>query len=108
MRKLGKIVVGFAVLGFAVTACFYAVNTHYDPSKHGFLLNAFALFGNVILCPPILLFAWCIDCEYGTPAGLVTNLMIAGLLNAWLYATIGFFIACRGSKNSSTTRSADR
>jgi len=101
MLKRLAIITGFAALGFAVTACFYGLGAYYDPSKHAFLLNAILFLANAILCPPALLFAWCIDCEYGTPAGLVTNLIIAGLLNALLYAAIGLMAAFRGTRNSS-------
>lgn len=48
---------------------------------------------NVILCPPILLFSLCIDCEYGTPAGVEANLITVGLLNTALYAMIGIAVA---------------
>lgn len=107
IRKPWKIIVGLAMLGFAVTAFFYLIGTYHDYMKPFTRLDAVLGLANLVLCPPALLFAWCIDCEYGIPAGLVTNLMIVGLLNAWLYATIGFFIACRGSKKSSTTSNVD-
>lgn len=100
-RKPWKIIVGLAVLGFAVTACFYLIGTYHDYTKPFTLLDAVLGFADLILCPPALLFAWCIDCEYGTPAGLVTNLIIVGLLNTALYAAIGFVIAFRGRRRSS-------
>jgi hypothetical protein len=95
MRESWKTISGFAVLGFAITACFYVFNTYHDyPNAPGPL--DFVLFAaNVILCPPILLFIWCIDCEYGTPAGIEVNLIIVGLLNAALYAMVGTALARR-------------
>jgi len=33
MRKPWKIIVGLAVLGFAVTACFYLIGTYHDYTK---------------------------------------------------------------------------
>lgn len=103
MRKPWQIIVGLAVLGFAVTACFYLIGTYHDGTKPFTPLDAVLGLANIILCPPAVLFAWCIDCEYGTPAGLVTNLLIVGLLNTALYAAIGFVIAFRGPRSSSAT-----
>jgi hypothetical protein len=93
MRERWKTVAGFAALGFAVTACFYVLWTYHDAAKPFGRLDFVWYAANVILCPPILLFSWCIDCEYGTPAGFQTNLIIVGLLNAALHAMIGIAIA---------------
>jgi hypothetical protein len=93
MRESWKTVAGFAVLGFAITACFYVFWTYHDYAKAFGPLDWVLYTANVILCPPILLFSWCIDCEYGTPAGVQTNLIIVGLLNAALYAKIGIAVA---------------
>ena len=92
MREWWKTIGCFAVLGFAITACFYVLYTfhHYAGSLGPLDLVLYA--ANVILCPPILLFIWCIDCEYGTPAGLEVNLIIVGLLNAALYARIAIAV----------------
>jgi hypothetical protein len=57
----------------------------------------------VILCPPILLFIWCIDCEYGTPAGVEVNLIVVGLLNAALYAMIGIAVVRHRKRRMSRT-----
>ena len=93
MREWWKTVAGFAVLGFAITASFYVLWTYHDYAKAFGPLD-FGLYAvNVILCPPILLFSWCIDFEYGTPAGVQTNLITVGLLNAALYAMIGIAVA---------------
>ena len=93
MRDSWKTVAAFAVLGFAITACFYMLWTYHDYAKAFGLLDFVLYAANVILCPPILLFSWCIDCEYGTPSGVQTNLIIVGLLNAALYAAIGTAVA---------------
>jgi hypothetical protein len=93
MRESWKTVAGFAVLGFAITACFYVFWTYHDYAKAFGPLDWVLYTANVILCPPIPLFSWCIDCGYGTPAGVQTNLIIVGLLNAALYAKIGIAVA---------------
>jgi len=95
MGKRWKTIVGFALLGFAITAGFYVLGVYKDYTKPSGLLDVALVFANIILCPPLLLFAWCIDCEYGTPAGLEVNLVIVGLLNAALYAVIGLAVARR-------------
>jgi hypothetical protein len=95
MGKRWKTIVGFAVLGFAITAGFYVLFVYKDYTKPFELQDVALVLVNIILCPPLLVFAWCIDCEYGTPAGLEVNLVIVGLLNAALYAVIGFAVARR-------------
>jgi hypothetical protein len=100
MYKGWKTIAGFGVLGFAITAGFYVLWTYHDYTKSFSPLDGVLAVANVILCPPVLLFAWCIDCEYGTPAGLQVNLITVGLLNAGLYAAIGMAVARRGEKRS--------
>ena len=95
MRDSWKTVAAFAVLGFAITAYFYMLWTYHDYAKAFGLLDFVLYAANVILCPPILLFSWCIDCEYGTPAGIEVNLIMVGLLNAALYAVVGTALARR-------------
>jgi hypothetical protein len=80
MGKRWKTIVSFAVLGFAITAGFYVLGVYKDYTKPFGLQDLALVLANIILCPPLLLFAWCIDCEYGTPAGLEVNLVIVGLL----------------------------
>jgi hypothetical protein len=99
MGKRGKTIVGFAVLGFAITAGFYVLGVYTDYQKPTGLLDAVLAIANIILCPPVLLFVWCFDCEYGTPAGLAVNLVMVGLLNAALYAVIGLAVARRRERN---------
>jgi hypothetical protein len=95
MREWWKTIGGFAVLGFAITACFYVLWTYHDYAKSPGPLDFVLYTANAILCPPILLFMWCIDCEYRTPAGIEVNLIMVGLLNAALYAMVGAALARR-------------
>ncbi len=46
----------------------------------------------LFVVPPVLLFIWCIECEYGTSGGLLINLILVGLLNAALYAAIAISV----------------
>jgi hypothetical protein len=101
MREWWKTIGAFAVLGFAITACFYVLYTCHDYTIPLGPLGLVLYAANVILCPPILLFMWCIDCEYGTPAGLEVNLIIVGLLNAALYAMVGIAVARRRKRKMS-------
>lgn len=105
MGKRWKTIVGFAVLGFAITAGFYIYGAYKDYTKPDGLLDTVVVMANIILCPPVLLFAACIDCEYGTPAGLAVNLVIVGLLNSVLYGVIGLAVAQRREGKGSTGRS---
>jgi hypothetical protein len=101
MREWWKTIGGFAVLGFAITAGFYVLNTYRGyPSSAG-SLDVVLYAANVILCPPILLFTWCIDCEYGTPAGVEVNPIMVGLLNGALYAVVAAAIARRRKRKTS-------
>ena len=95
LGKRWKTIVGFAVLGFAITAGFYVLGVYRDYAKPFGPVDDAVAVANIVLCPPALLFAWCIDCEYGTAAGLQVNLVIVGLLNAALYAAIGLLVAQR-------------
>jgi hypothetical protein len=68
MGKRWKTIVGFAMLGFAITAGFYILGVYKDYTKPFGLLDAALSLANIILCPPVLLFAWCIDCGSACPA----------------------------------------
>jgi hypothetical protein len=103
MREWWKTIGGLAALGFAITASFYVVNTYHDYAKSLGPLDFLLFAANVILCPPILLFIWCIDCEYGTPAGVEVNLIVVGLLNAALYAMIGIAVVRHRKRRMSRT-----
>ena len=93
VREWWKTIGGFAAVGFAITVCFYVLWTYHDYGKTFGPLDFVLYAANVILCPPILLFSLCIDCEYGTPAGVEANLITVGLLNTALYAMIGIAVA---------------
>ena len=74
----------------AVAYYAYASSAHYtDPmSKLDTTLNALSL----VLCPAQLVFGFfCIDCEATGYAGLIMY-SIVGVLNASLYALIGFIV----------------
>lgn len=99
-------IVGSAVLGFLITAVFCLLGMYlvrYTPGPLGLVL----VVTNVVLCPPVLLFVWCIDCEYGTSAGLLVNLILVGLLNAALYATIAVTVSRRREKNATAPQAAN-
>jgi hypothetical protein len=81
------------MLGFAITAGFFVFWVYQDYTKPFGVLDDVLALANAILCPPVLLFTWCIDCEYGTTAGVEVNLVFVGLLNAALYAAIGHGVA---------------
>jgi hypothetical protein len=98
MRKSWKTIVGFASLGLAVTGACYAYAAFYDYSKamNGF---DFALTTiSMIVCPPQLLFTFCIDCEVIGWGGF-TIYSIVGVLNAALYAAIGSLVVSLRKKN---------
>jgi hypothetical protein len=87
-----KTVVGFALLGLAIAAISYAYAASCDYAKpmNGLMLATTTV--SVILCPPQLLFASCIDCEVIGRGGFIMYSII-GVLNAALYAAIGFVVA---------------
>jgi hypothetical protein len=79
----------FAAIGFAIAGVFYSWWTFHDFTKPMSTADGAMAAANLVLCPPTLIFAACIDCEYGTADGLVTHLIVVELLNAALYAIIG-------------------
>lgn len=74
--------------GFGIAACFYAWWEMHDYSKPVGTTEGILAAANWILCPPKILFALRIDCEYGTEAGIGTHLVFAGLRSVALHATI--------------------
>jgi len=105
MRDSWKTIGGFAALGFAITACFYIYYSDSLASAPPRVLDLVLVAANVVLCPPVILFAWCIDCENGTAAGVETNLIFVGLLNAGLYMLIGKAIVGRKMRKLRGTQS---
>ena len=103
MSNQSKTVLIFAGAGLLVAvACgMYAALVDYSTSSHGLGLTLAVI--SVILCPPQLLFGFCIDCEV-TGWGGVIMYSIIGVLNVALYALVGFmFVKLRkpsSGKNS--------
>jgi hypothetical protein len=92
MRRGWKTIIGFALLGLAIAAICYAYAAFYDYTKpmNGFDFALVAI--SMVLCPPQLLFAACIDCEVIGRGGLIMY-SIVGVLNAALYAAVGSVVA---------------
>ena len=86
-RKPWRTVVVFALLGLAIAAASYAYAAFFDYTKPMSVFDSAVIFVSVILCPPQLLFATCIDCEVIGWDGFVMY-SIVGVLNAALYAAI--------------------
>jgi hypothetical protein len=62
--------------------------------------DATAMLVSLILCPPQLLFAFCIDCEVIGWDGLV-QYAIVGFFNAALYAVVGaIFVSLKRGPSS--------
>jgi hypothetical protein len=85
-RKPWKTVVALALLGLAIAGASYAEAAFFDYSKpmNGFDFAQLTI--SALLCPPQLLFTFCIDCEVIGWGGFVLYSII-GVLNAVLYAT---------------------
>jgi hypothetical protein len=86
-----KTIFGFALLGLAIAAICYAYAASYDYAKPMSGLGFATTVVSVILCPPQLLLAACIDCEVIGRGGFIMYSII-GVLNAALYAAIGFVV----------------
>jgi len=86
-----RLIIGFALLGLAITAAIYAVMSFIPysetPSRTEIFLGAVSL----ILCPPGLLTVPLFDIEPYTIPGAVLWLIV-GLMNSALYAAIGALI----------------
>jgi len=91
MQKLSKTILGFALLGLAIAGACYLYAAFYDYTKptNGFDVALVAV--SMILCPPQLLFSFCIDCEVIGWGGFIMYSII-GVLNAALYAMIGYMV----------------
>jgi hypothetical protein len=88
MRSGWKTIIGFALLGLAIAAVCYAYAAFFDYTKPMNALRFAIIVISMILCPPQLLFAACIDCEVFGRGGFIMYSII-GVLNAALYAAIG-------------------
>jgi hypothetical protein len=92
IRRPWKNIVGFALLGLAVAAGAYAYAAFFDYSKPTTGLDVALTIVSVVLCPPQLIFGFCIDCEVIGWSGFMMY-SIVGILNATLYALIGFIVS---------------
>jgi hypothetical protein len=95
LHKPWHYILGFAVLGLAVAAVGYIYALYIFHWSEPTRLDTTVSILSVVLCPPSLLFAGCIDCEVGTGAG-VFMYSASGVLNAVIYgATIGAWLGYR-------------
>jgi len=90
-RKPWKTVVALALLGLAIAGASYADAAFFDYSKPMNGFDVMRLTMSMLLCPPQLLFTFCIDCEVIGWDGFVLYSII-GILNMALYALIGFIV----------------
>ena len=91
MHKPWKTIVGFALLGLAIAGACYAYAAFYDYTRPMNGLKFAVAAVSLILCPPQLLFAFCIDCEVVGWGGF-TMYSIIGVLNGALYLVIGALV----------------
>jgi len=98
MPESRKIVFGFALLGLAVAGVCYAFAALHDYSKPWTGLDSALTLLSVIVCPPQLIFAFCIDCEVIGWDGFVQYAVI-GFFNTALYAAVGAVVASLRKKS---------
>lgn len=91
MRKPRRFVLSFVLLGLLVAYASYAYAALHDYSKPETGLQLTLVGFALLLCPPQLIFAACIDCE------------VIGGLNAALYAFIGAAIVGLRSRGGYAT-----
>jgi len=103
MRKPWKTIVGFALLGLAIAGACYLYAATYDYTKPMNGLKFAVIAVSLVLCPPQLLFAGCIDCEVIGWGGFIM-FSIIGVLNTALYALIGFIVVTWRKGSSSQSR----
>jgi len=78
----------------------YAAFYDYSKPTNGFDVVVVAV--SMILCPPQFLFFFCIDCEAIGWGGFIMYSII-GVLNAALYAIIGYVVFALRNRASSAT-----
>jgi hypothetical protein len=99
----GKTIVGFALLGLTIATLSYAYAAFDDYTKPMNGLRFAVWTVSMILCPPQLLFTFCIDCEVIGWDGFIMYSII-GALNMAIYAVVGsIVVSLRKGKNSPTT-----
>jgi len=101
MSEQAKIIVRFGVVGLLVAAVcgIYAALVDYTTSTHGFGL--IISLASLVVCPPQLLFGFCIDCEVTGWGGLIMYSII-GVLNVVIYSAIGFVVGTRRNHSRPT------
>ena len=92
MRKSREIIFAFALLGVAIAGVCYGFAAFHDYSKPWTGLDSALTLLSVIVCPPQLIFAFCIDCEVIGWNGFI-QFAIIGILNTALYAGVGAVVA---------------
>jgi hypothetical protein len=83
-----RLIIGFALLGLAITGTIYAANAFIPHSETPSRTEIFLGVVSVVLCPPGLLTVPLFDIESDTVPGAILWLIV-GLLNSALYAAIG-------------------
>ena len=91
MSKPTKTVLGFALLGLAITGLCYWHAAVHDYTKPTSWFEDVVLLLSLILCPGQLFFAFCIDCEAVGWDGFIMYSII-GAFNAVIYMLVGFLI----------------
>jgi len=103
VHKPRETIVGFTLLGLTIAALSYAYAAFDDYTKSMNGLRFAVWTVSMILCPPQLLFTFCIDCEVIGWGGFIM-FSIIGVLNTALYALIGFIVVSWRKDSSSQSR----
>ncbi len=103
VHKPRETIVGFTLLGLTIAALSYAYAAFDDYTKPMNGLRFAVWTVSMILCPPQLLFTFCIDCEVIGWDGFIM-FSIIGVLNTALYALIGFIVVSWRKDSSSQSR----
>jgi len=98
MMRRSRIVFSFALLGLAITGVCYAFAALHDYAKPWTGFDSALMLLSVILCPPQLIFAFCIDCEVIGWNGFI-QYAIFGFFNTALYAVVGAVVASLRKKS---------
>jgi hypothetical protein len=98
MSKSRKIVFGFAVLGLVVAGICYAFAALHDYSRPMTSFESTLILLSIVVCPPQLIFAFCMDCEVIGWGGLF-QYAVVGFLNTALYAAVGALVASLRKKS---------
>jgi hypothetical protein len=102
VNKSSKTILGFALLGLAIAGVCYLYAVFYDYAKPTNGFDVALVVISVILCPPQLLFGFCIDCEVIGWDGFIMYSII-GVLNTALYAMIGYIVFALRNRATSVT-----